>query len=106
MAVFFSLANGIGRIAWGTISDTIGRRRSVITMTLFQALVLFAFTSMAGNEYLLYVGAALIGFNFGGNFALFPALTADLFGNERVGANYPFIFLSYGVGGVAGPLLG
>lgn len=106
MAVFFSLANGIGRIAWGTLSDKIGRRRSVVVMTATQAAFLFAFTSMAGNEYLLYLGAALIGFNFGGNFALFPTVTADIFGNDRVGQNYPFIFLSYGVGGIAGPLLG
>ena len=106
MAVFFSLANGIGRIVWGTLSDKIGRRRSVAAMTTFQALILFSFTSMAGNEYLLYLGAMLIGFNFGGNFALFPTLTADVFGNDRIGQNYPFIFLSYGVGGIAGPMLG
>jgi len=106
MAVFFSLANGVGRIAWGIISDKIGRRRSVVVMTMTQAVILFAFTSMAGSEYLLYLGALLIGFNFGGNFALFPTLTADIFGNDRVGQNYPFIFLSYGVGGIAGPMLG
>jgi len=106
MAVFFSLANGIGRIAWGSLSDKIGRRRSVVIMTVTQAAFLFAFTSMAGNEYLLYLGALLIGFNFGGNFALFPTLTADIFGNESVGQNYPFVFLSYGVGGIAGPMLG
>jgi len=91
---------------WGTLSDKIGRRRSVATMTIIQAAVLFSFTSMAGNEYLLYFGALLIGFNFGGNFALFPTLTADVFGNDKIGQNYPFIFLSYGVGGIAGPLLG
>lgn len=106
MAVFFSLANGIGRIAWGTISDRLGRRRSVAIMAGSQAVLLFLFTSMAGNESLLYLGAALIGFNFGGNFALFPALTADMFGNERVGQNYPIVFLSYGAGGIIFPLLG
>ncbi len=106
MAVFFSLANGVGRIVWGMLSDVIGRRKSVAVMTITQAFVLFSFTSMAGNEYLLYIGAMLIGFNFGGNFALFPTLTADVFGNDRIGQNYPLIFLSYGVGGIAGPLLG
>ena len=106
MAVFFSLANGIGRIAWGTLSDRLGRRRSIIIMCASQAVILVAFTSMAGNEYLLYIGAALIGFNFGGNFALFPTITADVFGNNRVGANYPVVFLAYGVGGIAGPMMG
>lgn len=106
MAVFFSLANGLGRIAWGTLSDKLGRKRSVIIMTASQAVFLFAFTYMAGNTWLLYLGATLIGFNFGGNFALFPTLTADIFGAERVGQNYPLVFLSYGVGGIAGPVLG
>ncbi len=106
MAVFFSIANGIGRIVWGTLSDKLGRKHAVVFMAGSQGLILLAFTSMAGNEYLLYLGATLIGFNFGGNFALFPALTADEFGNSSVGQNYPYIFLSYGVGGIAFPILG
>ncbi len=106
MAVFFSLANGIGRIVWGILSDKLGRKYSVMLMAGSQGIILIAFTFMAGHEYLLYLGATLIGFNFGGNFALFPALTADEFGNRSVGKNYPLIFLSYGVGGVVFPLLG
>jgi OFA family oxalate/formate antiporter-like MFS transporter len=106
MAVFFSLANGIGRIAWGTMSDRLGRRRSVFVMAASQAAFLFLFTYAAGSPVLLYLGAALIGFNFGGNFALFPAITADTFGNDRVGENYPLVFLSYGAGGILFPILG
>ena len=106
MAVFFSLANGLGRIVWGMLSDRFGRKRSVIVMTASQALFLFGFTFMAGDAWLLYIGAALIGFNFGGNFALFPTLTADIFGAERVGQNYPVVFLAYGAGGIIMPILG
>ena len=106
MAIFFSIANGIGRIVWGTLSDKLGRKNSVMFMAGSQGVILLLFTSMAGNEYLLYLGAALIGFNFGGNFALFPALTADEFGNSAVGKNYPLVFLSYGVGGILFPVLG
>jgi len=106
MAVFFSLANGIGRLAWGSLSDKLGRKRSVIIMTASQGVFLLLFTTMAGNEYMLYLAAALIGFNFGGNFALFPALTADEFGNDAVGKNYPWVFLSYGAGGIIFPILG
>ena len=64
------------------------------------------FAAMAGNEYTLYLAAALIGFNFGGNFALFPAITADEFGNDVVADNYPWVFLSYGAGGIIFPILG
>ena len=106
MAVFFSLANGIGRVVWGILGDRLGRKRSVVIMAASQGVLLLLFTSMAGNEYSLYLLATLIGFNFGGNFALFPALTADEFGNGAVGNNYPWVFLSYGAGGIIFPILG
>jgi OFA family oxalate/formate antiporter-like MFS transporter len=106
MAVFFSLANGVGRLVWGTLSDKLGRRRSIVTMTATQGVLFLLFTVMAGNEYTLYLAATLIGFNFGGNFALFPAITADEFGNRAVADNYPWVFLSYGVGGIVFPILG
>jgi OFA family oxalate/formate antiporter-like MFS transporter len=106
MAVFFSIANGLGRIIWGTLSDKIGRKRSIILMCTIQGFALFGFPLVAGSEFPLYFGAALIGFNFGGNFALFPTITADTFGSANVGQNYPYVFLSYGVGGIFGPVLG
>ena len=106
IAVFFSLANGLGRILWGMLSDKLGRKTSILIMTATQGILVIAFTYMAGHEYLLYLGATLIGFNFGGNFALFPTITADTFGAKNVGQNYPFVFLAYGVGGILGPILG
>lgn len=106
MAVFFSLANGLGRIIWGSLSDLLGRRLSIIIMAATQGIIIIAFTKMAGTPVLLYLGATLIGFNFGGNFALFPTITADTFGAKNIGENYPFVFLAYGVGGIVGPILG
>lgn len=106
MAVFFSLANGIGRIAWGSICEKLGVKTSIFVMMLVQGIVVIAFQKMAGNALLLYVGATLVGFNFGGNFALFPMITANTFGTKTVGQNYGWVFLSYGVGGIFGPILG
>lgn len=106
MAVFFSLANGVGRIAWGSLSDKLGRKLSVILMTATQGVFLIAFTKMAGTPGLLFIAATLIGFNFGGNFALFPTLTADTFGAKNIGQLYPWVFLAYGVGGIFGPIIG
>ncbi len=106
MAVFFSLANGIGRIVWGTLSDVLGRKLSIFLMLATQGVLVICFQWMAGTPALLYLGAALIGFNFGGNFALFPTITADTFGTKYVGQNYGWVFLSYGIGGIFGPLLG
>lgn len=106
MAIFFSLANGIGRIVWGMVSDKIGRKASIFIMLATQGIIVIAFQKMAGTPSLLYLGATLIGFNFGGNFALFPTMTADTFGTKYLAQNYGWVFLSYGVGGILFPLLG
>jgi OFA family oxalate/formate antiporter-like MFS transporter len=106
MGLFYALMNGLGRIIWGKISDGIGRRTSIMLMCLLQGIMMIAFFFIGGIEWGLYLSAAVIGFNFGGNFALFPAATADYFGNRNVGTNYPWVFMSYGVGGVVGPILG
>jgi MFS transporter, OFA family, oxalate/formate antiporter len=106
MGVYYAIFNGLGRIAWGSFSDKLGRQKSVILMCLFQGIMMFAFYFvLSRSEWPLYLGAALIGFNFGGNFALFPALTADLFGAGTVGRNYGWVFTSYGVGGIVGPIM-
>ncbi|HEB60760.1 MAG TPA: MFS transporter [Phycisphaeraceae bacterium] len=106
MGLFYALFNGLGRIIWGTVSDFTGRRMAIVLMNVLQGVMMIAFYFIAGHKWGLFLGAALIGFNFGGNFALFPAATADFFGNKKVGTNYPLVFLAYGVGGIIGPLLG
>jgi len=106
MAIFFSLANGLGRICWGIISDRLGRKKSVMIMMGTQGIIVILFQWMAGSEYLLYLGATIIGFNFGGNFSLFPTITADTFGAKNVAQNYGWVFLAYGIGGIFGPMLG
>jgi OFA family oxalate/formate antiporter-like MFS transporter len=100
-----ALFNGLGRIIWGTVSQKIGARKSIGIMTLLQAVMLFALPKMGSSSALLTIAACWIGFNFGGNFALFPLATAESFGTKNLGANYGAVFTSYGVGGIAMPIL-
>ncbi|MCK9273633.1 MAG: OFA family MFS transporter [Syntrophales bacterium] len=99
----YAIFNGLGRIIWGTVSDKIGRKMSIFLMCLLQGIIMLLFYKMGGTVASLVIGACIIGFNFGGNFALFPAITADYFGNKNVGLNYGFVFFSYGIAGIVGP---
>ena len=105
---WYAIFNGLGRIAWGSISDRIGRKATIILMSGLQGATMLmtyhVFISF-GMVNGFIVAAALIGFNYGGSFALFPAITADYFGNKNVGSNYGWMFTAYGVAGLAGPLL-
>lgn len=100
---WYAILNGLGRIIWGTVSDKLGRKASLFLMCLAQGIMMLAFFYVGKSQIGLIVGACVIGFNFGGNFALFPAATADFFGNKNVGKNYGWVFLAYGVAGIAGP---
>jgi OFA family oxalate/formate antiporter-like MFS transporter len=100
---WYAILNGLGRIVWGTVSDKIGRKAALFLMCLIQGVMMLAFFRVGTTSLGLIIGACVIGFNFGGNFALFPAAAADFFGNKRVGTNYPFVFLAYGIAGIAGP---
>lgn len=100
-------SNGTGA-AWGAISDKIGRKAAIVLMSASQGIIML----MTYHVFIVFglvpgfiLAACLIGFNFGGNFALFPAATADFFGNKKVGGNYGWVFTAYGVAGIAGPPL-
>ncbi len=100
---WYAIFNGLGRIAWGMVSDKIGRKLAIFLMCLSQGIIMLLFYKMGGVGVTLIIGACIIGFNFGGNFGLFPALTADYFGNKTVGLNYGYVFMAYGIAGVIGP---
>jgi OFA family oxalate/formate antiporter-like MFS transporter len=106
MGLFYALCNGLGRVSWGWISERTGRREAIIAMCVLQGTMMIVFPRVADTEAGLYFAAAVVGFNFGGNYALFPAATADFFGDRSLGTNYPWMFMAGGLAGIAGPILG
>lgn len=103
---WYAIFNGLGRIAWGSFCDRLGPRHTIFFLTLIQGMLMLTIFKMVTTPFMLIVYASAIGFNFGGNFAIFPTATAILFGTKNVGSNYPFVFTAYGIAGITGPLLG
>lgn len=109
----YAIFNGTGRIAWGFVSDKIGRTKAMKTMFLVQSIVLFAAAAFVlakpTDETVQFVGVtaliSMVGFCFGGNFAMFPPITSEYFGTKFFGTNYGIVFTSYAVGGVTGGLM-
>jgi len=100
-----SLLNAAGRIVWGATSDRLGRENTMILMFVVLAVGMFTFAWMStiSISWIAVMGiASLIGFCFGGNFALFPSATADFFGSKNVGKNYGVMFTAYGIAGITG----
>jgi len=58
------------------------------------------------NQFTLYLGIAIIAFNYGGNFTVFPMATGGVFGRKNLSSNYGWVFFSFGIGALIGPPLG
>lgn len=100
-----AIFNALGRIFWGKISDYVGRPRAMMTMYLLQGMTFMLLVSVQ-TPAAIFFASAIVGLNFGGNFALFPAATADYFGTKNLGINYGIMFTAYGAAGVLGPVVG
>lgn len=113
IAGVIALFNGAGRIAWGKVSDILGRGSTMKIMFLIQTVILFSaagfLAAKPSGEIVQFVGltalASAVGFTFGGNFALFPSTTAEYFGTKNLGMNYGLVFNGYGAAGVVGGLI-
>lgn len=104
MAIY-AILNGLGRILYGRLSDALGRKLTLRIMFLAQAIMMASFFWLGQSTIGLMISAGVIGLNYGGTFALFPAATAVYFGKKNIGENYGWVFLSYGFAGILGPLL-
>jgi OFA family oxalate/formate antiporter-like MFS transporter len=99
-----AIFNSLGRIFWGRMSDSLGRKTTLVAMFTICGVTMIALDSL--RTYPLYLlGICIVGLCFGGYLALYPAVTADFYGTKHLGVNYGWMFLAYGAGGLLGPFL-
>jgi OFA family oxalate/formate antiporter-like MFS transporter len=99
-----AIFNGLGRFAWASFSDVIGRRWVFLSMFVIQAVVFFLLPNATAFG-LFAVLACVILFCYGGGFGTMPAFAADYFGSKNVGRIYGLMLTAWSAGGVLGPLL-
>ena len=102
----FAVANFMGRLLWGYMSDHIGASLSIFLALLLQASGIFLLDFVLGSDLSYILLSLVIGLGFGGNFVLFAKETAQSFGINHLGTVYPYVFLGYALAGIGGPLSG
>lgn len=99
-----ALANTGGRVLWGWISDRIGPYPTLIVMFVLSAGMMAVLNYV--QSFVPFVAViSVIAACFGGFFAIFPTITADLFGAKNLSMNYGILFTSYGAAAFIGPRL-
>lgn len=98
-----SVFNGVGRLAWGSVSDRFGRLAAILGMCATSVFACAVVLRVSDGFLSLLIGLCLVAFAYGGFLALMPAMTADFFGAKFVGANYGIVFSAWGLCGFIVP---
>ena len=102
--MLFAIGNASGRILWGLWYDRFGA--GTITACMLMLAAGAAAMGLIATPAGFYPATLITAFAFGGCFVLFAARVADEFGAGHLSQIYPFIFLGYGIAGLAGPPAG
>lgn len=110
LVAVLAIGNGAGRILAGSLSDKIGRQRTLFICFAVQAVVVLLLSratadNSLGSRSVLALLSALVGANYGANLALFPSITKDFYGLKNFGVNYGLVFTAWGWGGFGLSLL-
>lgn len=98
-----AFCNGIGRFAWASLSDKIGRITAFRWLIAVE-MVCFAVLLFTENMWLFSGLVCLVLLCYGGGFGILPSLVKDEFGLEKMPTMYGRMLTGWGVGGLLGTL--
>ena len=98
--------NAVTRIITGLFVDRVGTRALFLIYFGIQVGALLVLVPAGSTHWQLWLIAAVIGWNYGGMFTLFPATCLAFYGGKSQGTNYGLLFTAFGLAGFAGPYAG
>ncbi|AND79793.1 OFA family MFS transporter [Streptococcus pantholopis] len=98
----YSICNSSGRFIWGTVSDKIGRAKTLLIIFTVVALSLLALTVLSGQGGFA-VGIIGLGICFGGVMGVFPSIVMENYGPANQGVNYGIVFTGYSLAAFFAP---
>ncbi|WHY78416.1 OFA family MFS transporter [Neobacillus sp. WH10] len=100
-----ALFNAGGRLAWGVVSDKIGRKTSLLIIYLTTSIAMAIMSTITMNTVIFFVSVSMIALSFGGLVTVVPAITADYYGVKNIASNYGVVFQAFGIAAIAGPII-
>jgi OFA family oxalate/formate antiporter-like MFS transporter len=101
--VLYPLANALSRILWGSVSDYMGREKTMFVAFLLQAIFLLAVPTLGRQGDAIWVALIVLVFlTWGELYALFPTVLADLYGSKNSAGNYAFLYSAKGFAALLG----
>lgn len=101
--MLISIGNAAGRVIWGTVSDKLGRLRTIMVILCVSGTTMLFLNQLTGVISL--VGIGIVAFCYGGILGTMPATTADFFGAKNLGMNYGLLLLAFSTSAIGAPIV-
>ncbi len=99
-ATLTGVTNAFSRIMWGSISDRIGREYTMTFAFALEGFLIFLMTQIAGNSIAFVLLLPFVFLSWGEIYALFSAITGDIFGPKNASANYGILYTAKGAASI------
>ncbi len=101
-----AIANTVGRFVWGTLSDYLGRFRTLALNLGFSAFMWCLFCKTGANKVSFFlIVVAGIGFAYGGFMSMLPPLCHENLGERDSTFKFGAVYFGFAIGGFVGPML-
>jgi MFS transporter, OFA family, oxalate/formate antiporter len=100
VATVAGVTNAFARIMWGSISDRFGREYTMAFAFALEGVLIFLMTQIAGQPVAFMILMPFVFLAWGEIYALFSAITGDVFGPKNASGNYGILYTAKGLSSI------
>jgi len=100
VATLAGVTNAFARIMWGSVSDRFGRENTMAFAFALEGVLIFLMTQISGNAIAFMILMPFVFLAWGEIYALFSAITGDVFGPKNSSGNYGIMYTAKGLASI------
>ena len=100
VATIAGVTNAFARIMWGSISDRFGREYTMAFAFALEGVLIFLMTQIMGSPIAFMILMPFVFLAWGEIYALFSAITGDVFGPKNASGNYGILYTAKGLASI------
>ena len=99
-ATIAGVTNAFARIMWGGVSDRFGREYTMAFAFALEGVLIFLMTQISGSPMAFMLLMPFVFLAWGEIYALFSAITGDVFGTKNASGNYGILYTAKGASSI------